>query len=167
MRRFFSSWSSTQYMLGMTNSDTTRHSGQDLYAIILRYFTPFHHQRLRIQTLYQSRLTCGSGSWTARRSATGGCSLSSTCGSSWTGCQIAARTETPSRTPHPNRSYTACPDSAALRTLSPCLAQRPSYTSGNRQQHQILFLPKETNSDCLLFNNKEVSFSFNFWNESF
>lgn len=30
MRRFFSSWSSTQYMLGITNSDTTRHSGQDL-----------------------------------------------------------------------------------------------------------------------------------------
>ena len=30
MSLFFSSWSSTQYTLGMTNSDTTLHSGHDL-----------------------------------------------------------------------------------------------------------------------------------------
>lgn len=29
---FFFSWSSTQYALGMTNSEITRHSGQDLKA---------------------------------------------------------------------------------------------------------------------------------------
>lgn len=92
-------------------------------------------EKAELRSVRTDSLTFGSGSGTARRSATGGCSSGSTCGSSWTGCRSAARTETPSRTPHPDRSCTACPDSAAPQTPSPCPSQRPPCTSGTRQNH--------------------------------
>lgn len=84
-------------------------------------------------------LTWWSCCQTAWRSATGGCSWGSRCGSSWTGCRSAARMGTPSHTPPPCRYCTLSPGSAAPQTPAPCPSQTPSYTPAE-DEHKMNFM---------------------------